>query len=552
MTKFRDSAVVAVDFRTGTRLNNSRRNNPFAATIAAGEAGDMSTTKLGTPPAPDVDDLVGKTLVPETFHVERKIGSGGMGEVYLVTEPTCGAKFAVKRLNRNIDVSPAMQRRIEEEGRRMARLNHPNIVKVVKTFRTDAGTFLVMEYVEGESLDAVIERTGPLPLDFVQEVMEQVLVAIGACHDIGIIHRDIKPENVLVTEVGFRTYAKVMDFGIAKLGDQDPKDRSNNLTREGAVFGSPEYMAPELWGGGAADSRTDVYALGTLLYALLTGRPPFSLKEVAKMPEVAVPYQKVSLMHLADKVPDPRFFRQDIPGSIIEVAYRALEKDAKDRFQSVEEMRSAMHTAFAAVGMALPRQSMLGGEAAAAPRSTAFRVSDPVGETVYPDGTKPVSRHPPFYAFRDLGTKDGTSAVSDPPSPKRSRRGLLAGIVAVAVVAIVTVIGVLVGLRYRAATALESVQGSIEPPAVKSDVAAVMSAPAVVVSAKSPAASVASSATAPALSLTPEVNAAMNGCLAAIQHRGDGKSCKTFCTWCKGEGGKHSFCKAACILAARQ
>jgi serine/threonine-protein kinase len=215
-----------------------------------------------------MDHFIGNTLLGYT--ILHEIGEGGMGKVYLAENQVIGQQVAIKILDPILARNPDLRERFAQEARIQVALQHQNIVRVLNAQSSDELSFLIMEYIEGQSLDKVLKRRGKLSVDESIKIFAQVLDAVGYAHDKGIIHRDLKPSNIMVCADGS---TKVTDFGIAKvLGD-------TNLTRTGTSMGSPDYMSPEqVLGKKDIDHRTDIYSLGATLYEMLTGRPPFIIE----------------------------------------------------------------------------------------------------------------------------------------------------------------------------------------------------------------------------------------------------------------------------------
>src|ERR1051325_3020567 len=217
------------------------------------------------------DPLIG-VIVAEKYRLEAKLGEGGMGAVYRATRLMIGDEVAVKILHSE-QHDPKASERFRREAQAAARLKHPNAVNIYDFGVTDDGLqYLVMEFLEGESLRKIIKQQGPLPCSTAAEILSQVCAGLDEAHRHHIIHRDIKPDNIIinVTVTGIRV--KVLDFGIAKIYDHT----ASSLTQTGNVLGTPHYMSPEQCIGEELDSRADVYSLGVVLYEMLTGRVPFS------------------------------------------------------------------------------------------------------------------------------------------------------------------------------------------------------------------------------------------------------------------------------------
>src|SRR5689334_10473545 len=212
-------------------------------------------------------DLTGSTL--GDFQVERLLGRGGMGEVYLARQVSLNRPVALKVLRPDLLSKPVYLARFEAEATTVARLNHPNIVHIYTLGCVDGIRFIAMEYVQGTNLRDYLMKKGALDLPLALSIMKQAGVAIGAAGELGLIHRDIKPENLLLTKKG---QVKIADFGLCR--DQDA-DHRLDLTGPGVTLGTPLYMSPEQAQGHALDHRSDLYSLGVTFYHMLGGEPPF-------------------------------------------------------------------------------------------------------------------------------------------------------------------------------------------------------------------------------------------------------------------------------------
>ncbi len=211
-------------------------------------------------------DLTGLTL--DDFRVEKLLGRGGMGEVYLATQISLNRPVALKVLRSDFAANPTYLGRLKTEATAVAKLNHPNIVHVYTLGCVDDIHFIAMEYVQGTNLRDYIMKKGALDLPLAYSIMKQTGQAIGAAGEIGLIHRDVKPENILMTRKG---RVKVADFGLCR--DQD--GQGLHLTQSGVTMGTPLYMSPEQAQGHAVDHRSDLYSLGVTFYHMLAGVPPF-------------------------------------------------------------------------------------------------------------------------------------------------------------------------------------------------------------------------------------------------------------------------------------
>lgn len=284
------------------------------------------------------DSLVGKTLL-ERYKVTRKIGQGGMGAVYEATHTLIGKRVAIKVLLDKHAQSGSIVARLKLEAKLASSIGHENIIDITDFGETvDGKTFVVMEYLEGESLASLLHRTGPLEPERALRIGRQIASALGAAHKKGVIHRDVKPENVFLLSRKGRDFAKVVDFGISKSlrpegeSDNESADDSSSglrLTQTGMVLGTPLYMSPEQARGDEdLDHRIDVYALGVILYEMVTGEVPFSGQN----------YLSIISQVIADDPKPPGDLRPEIGAELEAVILRALDKDRDRRYASIEEL----------------------------------------------------------------------------------------------------------------------------------------------------------------------------------------------------------------------
>ena len=272
------------------------------------------------------------------YRVIEKIGEGGMGAVFVAEHPDIGRRVALKVLHRNLAENPDAVKRFLTEARVVNAIRHRHIVDIYDFGQTSAGEpYFTMEMLHGEPLAQRLARSR-LPIGVAIDIARQVSDAVGAGHSKGTIHRDLKPDNLfLVEDAGRDPFVKVLDFGIAKL--VDPKMRVSYRTATGVVAGTPYYMSPEQCAGGrSVDHRSDIYALGVVLFEMVTGRVPFEGEGVGE----------VMAAHLRDAPPDPRALRRGLPDALCEAITRALQKDPRKRFPTME----AMDRALAAIEMA--------------------------------------------------------------------------------------------------------------------------------------------------------------------------------------------------------
>ncbi|MGH9767436.1 MAG: protein kinase domain-containing protein [Blastocatellia bacterium] len=284
-----------------------------------------------------VDPLIGATL-DGRYRIESYLGGGGMGAVYRATHVHIDTELAVKVLHPDLVANQSAIERFRREAKAAGRIRHPNAIQVTDFGATSEGiVYLVMELVDGRSLRELIHQEKTFEPRRAINIMHQVCAAIEAAHQSGVIHRDLKPDNILVKHVGAMEKVKVLDFGIAKLREQSSfSEAGSALTREGTVIGTPEYMSPEQCRGRGLDARSDIYSLGTILYEMLCGSPPFTGDS---------PFEVVA-KHLKDTTRPLRQIRPAIPGAIERVVMRALEKDPDNRPPSAvdfsHELREAI------------------------------------------------------------------------------------------------------------------------------------------------------------------------------------------------------------------
>jgi serine/threonine-protein kinase len=281
--------------------------------------------------------MVGEQI-DNRYRILRKIGEGGMGQVYLAEHIPLGRHEALKILKPAVAADERLASRLRREARAVNRLSHPNIVAVYDFGRLPDGRFyLSMEHIEGTNLRVLLRRAGALPVTGVLGILAQLADALAHAHAQGVLHRDLKPENLILSapaEGPLRRQAadvlKVLDFGIAKIVAPDYAE-SLVLSKEGEIFGTPWYMAPELVDGGAASPRSDLYAIGCIAFELLVGAPPFD-GNVAQ----------VLHAHLT-KVPEaPSVLHPRIPAALDDIVVRCLEKDPDRRFASAGELLAAI------------------------------------------------------------------------------------------------------------------------------------------------------------------------------------------------------------------
>ncbi len=340
--------------------------------------------------ATNVDRMVDR-VVDGRYRIIRKLGQGGMGAVYLAEQIGIGHKVALKFLRADLSEDPDIARRFLNEAKSYALVAHPNAV-ALHDFRQDAegNLFIAMEYCEGTDLKKLLAEKGRLPLPEAADIILQVAEVLSHAHSRGVVHRDLKPENVIVRKGLHGVHVKVLDFGIARLmGDQ------TKLTLAGSIAGTPRYMAPEQVEGKEIDHRVDIYALGILLFEILTGVQPFDGQTVAEILRNQVVKPMPRLGQIAAELDYPE---------LDAVVQKATAKRPDERFA---DMSSFAH----ALVQALPTQA----------KGTAGIVG---GDTwVRPD------------TGRSLVDRPGPPVAGETVKARRSRGPVLAAIVALAVVA---------------------------------------------------------------------------------------------------------------------
>ena len=285
-------------------------------------------------------EFTGMTL-PGGYVVDQKIAAGGMGAVYRATQQSLGREVAIKVLHPHLAQNEGILERFRREALAAARLSHPRILSVFDFHLESSPPYMVMPLLQGHSLQDVYAQEGPLHWARMARIAAQVLEALAVAHDAGLVHRDIKPANLYLTSApGTLDEALLLDFGVAKLKESNEFDR---LTRTGELVGTPLFMAPEQARGEAVDGRVDLYALGLVSYALVTGRVPF-------------PDENPAALLIAIQSMDPRSLVELVPGvdpNFAALIQRSTLKDPGQRFQTAAEMRAALLPFAARAGEAL-------------------------------------------------------------------------------------------------------------------------------------------------------------------------------------------------------
>ena len=274
------------------------------------------------------DTLVGQTI-DQRYVLERRIGEGGMGAVYIARQLAVDRKVAIKILRRQLADDATAVKRFFHEAKIVSKLRHPNTITLYDFGQSKEGLlYIAMEYMTGRALDEFLENS-ELNFTEILEITDQVCQSLAEAHSAGIVHRDLKPENIFIDRVGSRNIVKVLDFGIAKV-----QGVKSNLTLTGTVFGTPAYMSPEQAQGFELDRRTDLYSLGVVLYEMLCGRLPYPGESAMKM----------AMAHILEPIPDldENTLFQPLPEALSDLLGQMLAKDRDDRPESADVVRDTV------------------------------------------------------------------------------------------------------------------------------------------------------------------------------------------------------------------
>jgi eukaryotic-like serine/threonine-protein kinase len=316
-----EEPLTSADFFSSGPLSSSRGGAPPA----------RSRSDRGDPGAPVADPLLGMILA-DRYRIVESIGRGGMGVVYKVQHTRIGKLLAMKVLSGEMSQNPEVVRRFKREALAVSKLGSPNTVQVFDFGVSEGLTYLVMELVSGRNLGRVLQAEGPMPFMRLGRIVLQVCNSLAEAHRKGIVHRDVKPENVMLVPVeGGGEVAKVLDFGLAKLREGEGV---NDVTCQGTIVGTPNYMAPEQIQGLEVDARTDVYSVGALMYRLATGHTPF--RAASPMAVLSKHLHEIPIPP-ADRAPE-----LGIPLGFSRLVMRALRKDPGDRFATVEALQALL------------------------------------------------------------------------------------------------------------------------------------------------------------------------------------------------------------------
>jgi serine/threonine-protein kinase len=298
----------------------------------------------GTPlrPSGATADLVGQ-VIADRYHIQKKLGEGGMGQVYLAEHVKMGRRCAIKIMNQGLVNDPDAISRFNREAANASRIGHTNVCAIYDFGETPEGLiYLAMEFIEGRSLSGLLEETKVLPLARAAAIITQCADALQVAHDLGIVHRDLKPDNIMITTTGGKDVVKVVDFGIAKAVGAD--SGAQKVTKTGFVVGTPEYMSPEQLAGDQIDGRSDLYSLALVFYRMLTGASPFP----------ADSQQETMIKRLTDDPVPLAIARPEFkfPEALQRVMDRALARTPTDRYpQSADFARDVRSLSGTITGM---------------------------------------------------------------------------------------------------------------------------------------------------------------------------------------------------------
>src|ERR671937_220845 len=335
-----------------------------------------------------VTDTLIDTLFDGRYRIVRKLGTGGMANVYLAEDQELGRRVAIKILDDRHAADEQFVERFRREAKNAAGLSHPNIVSIYDRGEAEGTYYIAMEYLEGRTLKELIITRGPTPIPVAVDYTRQILAALSLAHRNGIVHRDIKPHNVVVGPDG---RLKVTDFGIARSG-------ASQITEAGSIIGTAQYLSPEQARGAPVNRTSDLYSVGIVLYEMLTGTVPFTGDTPVE----------IAMKHLSAVPEPPSERRAEVSPDLDMVVLRALAKHPADRYHTAEEMDSDL--ARIAQGESVSRLTeeaatmVLAGEELAEPtmvqrRSPLLEAPPPQPPPVYYDYEVPPRRRRPFWPW---------------------------------------------------------------------------------------------------------------------------------------------------------
>jgi serine/threonine-protein kinase len=412
------------------------------------------------------------------YKLERKLGQGAMGTVWSATHVTLGQRVAIKLISAEHAQSAEARARFSVEAKAAARLKSRHVVQVYDDGETEEGTpYIVMEYLEGETLEARLEREKGVHLVDAVRITGQVARALSRAHSRGIVHRDLKPANIFLArndedELGWT--AKVLDFGIAKIDEQ----RDKATTKTGAVLGTPLFMSPEqVRGASKVDARTDLYSLGLCFFNMLTGHYAFDGES----------FGDILVSICTEPLPNLKVFAPSVPDSVVAWFQRCCARDANDRFQSADELIEALQASVGGAVQLVPRGTvpldmrgpsgtLRGHSAPLSPKTAAISTRDSAPLIALgPDDSGPIQPLPREFSRSDTATAVLTVHETEPTLPSKSRRGWYAALAAGVVVALA------VGAVLFSQSGSQAIAATPTPPSVAASSFAAPALPAAAV-----------------------------------------------------------------------
>jgi len=349
-----------------------------------------------------VSDTLINTLFDGRYRILRRLGSGGMANVYLAEDEDLGRRVAIKILNDRYAADELFNERFRREAKSAAALSHPNIVSIYDRGEADGRSYIAMEVIEGRSLKELILTSGALPISEAVEYAKRILNALRFAHRNGIIHRDIKPHNILL---GAEERLKVTDFGIARAG-------ASQMTEAGSIMGTAQYLSPEQARGAPVTAASDLYSVGIVLYEMLTGKTPFTGDSPIE----------IAMKHLNEAPRPPSELRPEIPPELDQIVLRALAKDPAERYQAAEEFSADLDRVEAGIPIApettAAATAVLTGMPTAATQVIAPETATRVARTTAPPPRRPA--YSPEYGY---------------PGPPPKRRRVVPWLIALLLVA---------------------------------------------------------------------------------------------------------------------
>ncbi|MFC2172850.1 serine/threonine-protein kinase [Acidobacteriota bacterium] len=357
-------------------------------------------------------DLTGRSL--GGFKILRKLGRGGMAEVYKAHEESLNRIVALKVPSQRILEDETFIKRFQREAQAAAQLSHPNIVQIHAFGEEEGIHYFAMEYIKGETLKDVIARKGSLPPSRAVPIVRQVAEALAAAHSVGIVHRDIKPANIMLDSAG---RVKVADFGIAQWSSAGTK-----LTREGAFMGTPEYISPDQCEGREVDGRSDIYSLGVTFYEMLTGKTPFEADTPAAM----------VLKIIGGKYPSIGEVKPDVPERVRQIVAKMMDKDKENRYQKADSLVKDLKRFEA--GGCVPGTEMLDAQ-----ETIAETVREEVAKAIKDKDQQAAQRAPTVKDQSEKAPPQAFPVEQTPYAEEKKNTGKWAALVAIVVVCLLAV-----------------------------------------------------------------------------------------------------------------